>query len=40
MFRTLLDEELGVDPGFIEHQLAHAVRDPITAWRIYPSIKR
>ncbi|MDA9271972.1 integrase arm-type DNA-binding domain-containing protein [bacterium] len=26
--RTLLDEELGVRPDFIEHQLAHAVRDP------------
>lgn len=27
MARTLLDEQLGVRPGFIEHQLAHAVRD-------------
>jgi integrase len=26
--RTILDEVLGVRPGFIEHQLAHAVRDP------------
>lgn len=26
--RTLLDEELGFRPDFIEHQLAHAVRDP------------
>lgn len=26
--RTLLDEELGWRPDFIEHQLAHAVRDP------------
>ncbi len=26
--RTLLDEELGERPDFIEHQLAHAVRDP------------
>ena len=26
--RTLLDEELGVRPEFIEQQLAHAVRDP------------
>lgn len=26
--RTLLDEELGVRPDYIEHQLAHAVRDP------------
>jgi integrase len=28
MARTILDEELGVRPDFIEHQLAHAVRDP------------
>ena len=28
MARTLLDEELGFRPDFIEHQLAHAVRDP------------
>ncbi len=28
MARTLLDEVLGVRPDFIEHQLAHAVRDP------------
>jgi integrase len=26
--RTLLDESLGVRADFIEHQLAHAVRDP------------
>jgi integrase len=26
--RTILDEVLGVHPDFIEHQLAHAVRDP------------
>ena len=26
--RTILDEELGVRTDFIEHQLAHAVRDP------------
>lgn len=29
MARTLLDEELGFRPDFIEHQLAHAVRDPL-----------
>lgn len=28
MARTILDEELHVRPDFIEHQLAHAVRDP------------
>ena len=28
MARTLLDEELGFRPDFIEHQLAHVVRDP------------
>lgn len=28
MARTLLDETLGHRPDFIEHQLAHAVRDP------------
>ena len=28
MARTILDEELGERPDFIEHQLAHAVRDP------------
>jgi hypothetical protein len=28
MARTVLDEALGVRPDFIEHQLAHAVRDP------------
>lgn len=27
--RTLLDEELGFRPDYIEHQLAHAVRDPL-----------
>ena len=26
--RTILDEELGFRPDIIEHQLAHAVRDP------------
>lgn len=28
MARTILDEVLGVRPDLIEHQLAHAVRDP------------
>jgi integrase len=28
MARTILDEQLGVRPDFIEHQLAHRVRDP------------
>jgi integrase len=28
MARAILDEVLGVRPDFIEHQLAHAVRDP------------
>ena len=28
MARTILDEILGVRPDFIEHQLAHAVKDP------------
>ena len=28
MARTLLEEVLQVRPDFIEHQLAHAVRDP------------
>lgn len=28
MARTVLDEELGFRPDYIEHQLAHAVRDP------------
>ena len=28
MARTLLDEVLQIRPDFIEHQLAHAVRDP------------
>jgi integrase len=28
MARTILDEHLGVRPDYIEHQLAHAVRDP------------
>ena len=27
--RTLLDEVLKVRPDYIEHQLAHAVRDPL-----------
>ena len=27
--RTILDEVLGVRPDFIEHQLAHAVKDPL-----------
>ena len=27
--RTILDEELGFRPDIIEHQLAHAVRDPL-----------
>lgn len=26
--RTILDEVLGVRPDYIEHQLAHTVRDP------------
>ena len=29
MARTILDEQLGYRPDFIEHQLAHAVRDPL-----------
>jgi integrase len=29
MARTVLDEVLGFRPDFIEHQLAHAVRDPL-----------
>jgi integrase len=29
MARTLLDEVLQIRPDFIEHQLAHAVRDPL-----------
>jgi integrase len=28
MARTILDEVLGFRPDFLEHQLAHAVRDP------------
>jgi integrase len=28
MARTMLDEQLNYRPDFIEHQLAHAVRDP------------
>jgi len=28
MARTILDEVLHVRPDFIEHQLAHAVKDP------------
>ena len=26
--RTIMDEELGIRPDYIEHQLAHAVKDP------------
>jgi len=29
MARTILDEVLGFRPDIIEHQLAHAVRDPL-----------
>ena len=29
MARTILEEELGFRPEFIEHQLAHSVRDPL-----------
>ena len=29
MARTIIDEVLGVRPDFIEHQLAHTVRDPL-----------
>jgi integrase len=29
MARTILDEVLQVRPEFIEHQLAHAVKDPL-----------
>lgn len=29
MARTILDEVLGVRPDLVEHQLAHAVRDPL-----------
>ena len=29
MARTLLDEELGFRVDYIEHQLAHAVKDPL-----------
>ena len=29
MARTLLDEELGFRIDYIEHQLAHAVKDPL-----------
>lgn len=29
MARTVLDEVLGVRPDYIEHQLAHSVRDPL-----------
>ncbi|MCA1853594.1 MAG: site-specific integrase, partial [Beggiatoa sp.] len=29
MARTILDEVLGVRPDYIEHQLAHTVRDPL-----------
>jgi integrase len=44
MARTILDEVLQVRPDFIEHQLAHAVRDPTgahtTAPRTLPSAGR
>jgi hypothetical protein len=33
--RTLLDEVLGFCPDVIEHQLAHAVRDPLGGRREY-----
>jgi len=29
MARTVLDEVLGYRPDYIEHQLAHAVKDPL-----------
>lgn len=29
MARTIMDEVLGIRPDFIEHQLAHTVRDPL-----------
>ena len=29
MARTILDEDLGFRPEYIEHQLAHAVKDPL-----------
>ena len=29
MARTILDEVLGFRPDYIEHQLAHSVRDPL-----------
>ncbi|EKD52200.1 MAG: phage integrase family protein [uncultured bacterium] len=29
MARTIMDEVLGIRPDFIEHQLAHAVHDPL-----------
>jgi integrase len=29
MARTILDEVLGFRPDFIEHQLAHTVKDPL-----------
>jgi hypothetical protein len=29
MARTILDEVLQIRPDYIEHQLAHAVRDPL-----------
>ena len=42
--RTILDEVLGFRPDFIEHQLAHAVRDPLgvrtTELRTYQSAGR
>lgn len=27
--RTIIDEELGIRPDYVEHQLAHRVRDPL-----------
>ena len=29
MARTLLDEQLGERPDYVEHQLGHRVRDPL-----------
>jgi len=44
MARTILDEVLGFRPDYIEHQLAHAVRDPnrrvLTVPRTCPNEKR
>ena len=44
MARTILDEVLGFRPDFIEHQLAHAVRDPngrgpTTGRRFFPNAR-